>query len=334
MKLNPGRIKSEFIILALVIAGLTLLLLLRNPDRVKYELPKIPVVERETINRIEIQSAKGPVVLEKKAGEWRLQPSNHAVDTSRLNSALDALADLSLTTLVSSSRDFQRYGMDPDSAIHIKTFAGNEVVRSFILGNVASTYRHTFLKFPEDHRIYHASGSLRSHFEYSTKDWRDKTVLAFSIDEISEIGITAGKWSGTYVRQANIPETDSADDKAAAAGENMVAVVWKARDGRSIDAKNMDPLLRTLSELSCQEFIQPDPDLAGTPVVLSVSLKGNKEYRLQLQREQNGETTRYKGTSSLVSQPFEMPAYTAEDLIQKAEALFKPETAGDSNRDG
>ena len=77
--------------------------------------------------------------------------------------------------------------MDPDSAIHIQAFAGNEAVRSFMLGNVASTYRHTFLKFPEDHRIYHASGSLRSRFEYSTKDWRDKTVLAFPIAEISEM---------------------------------------------------------------------------------------------------------------------------------------------------
>ncbi|MBN1197553.1 MAG: hypothetical protein JXA62_09120, partial [Candidatus Aminicenantes bacterium] len=138
----------------------------------------------------------------------------------------------------------------------------------------------------------------------------------------------------TFVRKAKIPETERTKEEKAEAGENAAVVVWNALDGRSIDAENMDPLLRELSELSCQEFLQPDPDSTATTVALSVSLKGNKEYKLQLEREQNGETTRYTGTSSLVSQPFEMPAYTAEELIRKAEALFKTEKAGDSTRDG
>ncbi|HDP95592.1 MAG TPA: DUF4340 domain-containing protein [Candidatus Aminicenantes bacterium] len=331
MKLNFGRIRSEFVVLALVIIGLTLFLLLRNPDRVRYELPQIPMVEREAMDRIEIQSKKGQVVLEKKAGEWQLQPSNHAVDPSRLNSALDALVDLSLTTLVSSSKDFQRYGMDPDSAVQVKAYAGKEVVQSFILGKVASTYRHTFLRFPDDHRIYHASGSLRTRFEYSAQDWRDKTVLAFSKDEISEIDVTAGNWSGTFVRQAAAPRVK--DDEKNVAGSEMTSTVeWKSTDGHSVESKIMDPLLQSLSELSCQEFLQAEPDATGTTIALRVSLKGSKEYQLQLRQAQNGETTRYTGTSSMVAQWFVMPAYTVEDLTGKAEALFKPQAGGDSSR--
>ncbi len=321
---KSGRIKTEFAVLAVIIAGLTLLLLLRNPDRVKYELPEIPPLERSALDRIEIQSPKGKVVLQKESEKWRLQPSGHIVDETRINNALDALTSLELTTLVSRSGDDSRYGMEAESAIVVKAFAGDQSVRAFTLGKVASTYRHTFLRLPDDHGVYHAAGSLRSDFEYGAADWRDKSVLAFSPDEIFQLSVTAGDRNVTLDRSAAAAGMKSANREPAV--EEAVAVAWKTTDGREVDSKTMDPLLRSLAELTCSEFIRQDAYRKADDIVLAVTLKGDREYHLELRRGEEKDGKRYTGTSSAVSEPFQLEEYTADELIRKAEAVFTSAT--------
>lgn len=327
MKLFSGKIKTELTVLAVIIAGLTALLLLRDPDRLKYEIPQLPTVERQDVDRVEIQSEKGLIVLMRNEGKWRLKSSGHLVDGSKLNAALDAIADLNLTTLVSRSKDYARYGMDADGAIQVKAFVGETEVRAFILGKVASTYRHTFMRFPEDQRVFHATGSLRSRFEYGVDDWRDKTVLSFAPAEISELSLAMKKLTGTFQRNARPAATAEAKETPPEGPGQTPATVWIAKDGREVDSTRMDLLLQSLAGLSCQEFSQENPE---GQAVLTVTLKGSKDYHLELFRLEEGDSAaRFTGKSSAVSQPFVIAQYTAEELIRKVEAVFKSDkTAG------
>jgi len=326
MRPDSGKMKTEFVFLALVILGLTAVLLFRDRNRVKYELPDIPGIERMDVDRMEIQSNLGETVLERKDGKWKLQSSGYPVDSTKLNSALDSLVELKLTTMVSASKDFDRYGMGKDQAIRVKAFAGDSEVRSLTLGKVASTYRHTFLRLSNDDRVFHAAGSLRSRFEYAAAGWRDKTVLAFTPDTISSLDLQTEKQAAAFTRKAvSLGKTEKKDEKGEVPHESP-GIAWTKADGTRVTTAAMNDLLNSLASLSCEEFGNEMQDLDGLPIVLKISLKGDKDYHLEIRRRKENEKTRFIGTSSRVLQPFFLEEYTANDLINKAEELFKPET--------
>ena len=325
MKPDAGKMKTEFVFLALVIVGLTAMLLLRDRNRVTYELPQIPGVERVDVDRLEIQSPQGNVIIERREGKWKLRSSGYAADMSKLDSALDALVELKLTTMVSASKDYVRYGMGEDSAIQIKAFAGDREVRSLILGKVASTYRHTFLRLKDDERVFHAAGSLRNRFEFDSAGWRDKTVLAFTSDEISSLEVQSGELTAVFSRQAVPPENADKKDGKDMVPEESPASAWTTADGTQAKADIMADFLNSLASLSCESFIDGQKDVEDASIVLKVSLMGNKDYHLEIRSRKEGDKTSFIGTSSRVKQAFFLEEYTANNLISKAKELFNPE---------
>ncbi len=46
------KIKKEYVILVTVILALSLYLILRNPDRTLYQLPKVPDISKTNISKI------------------------------------------------------------------------------------------------------------------------------------------------------------------------------------------------------------------------------------------------------------------------------------------
>jgi hypothetical protein len=128
------KIKIEYVVLGALIVGLVLFMALRSGDRVQYRMPQIAAVEGEAINRITIEGGEGTVELEKRENAWRIQPQGWPADTAQVSQMVNAIADFSLTALVSEAGNYARYELDEGGRLRIRAFGGEGVLREFDLG--------------------------------------------------------------------------------------------------------------------------------------------------------------------------------------------------------
>ena len=93
--------KKEYIILIILIIGLGAYLGLKKDDQVHYELPTIPQVDTDRIDRVEISKADRLVVLnktEKSKGEkdWTVTDKKFPANPDDMEQMLDTLKEMKL----------------------------------------------------------------------------------------------------------------------------------------------------------------------------------------------------------------------------------------------
>ncbi len=159
------RSKKELIILVLIIAVAAGYLFLRQKDRLTYELPQLEKIDTQAVVKMTVTGPKGNLLLEKKAEQWQLMPQEHPADAPKIDAMLATIGNLTVTTVVSEKSNDARYDLDPDHRIEVTAWNDKEVVRQFSLGKAADTFRHTFVKLPEDNRIFHARDNFRDRFD-------------------------------------------------------------------------------------------------------------------------------------------------------------------------
>ena len=322
------KLKKEYIFIALAIVLLIGYLSVRQADRTEYRLPAIGKIAGSDITRIEIARQEATVVLEKKDAKWQIQPQAYPADSGKVTAMLDNLEKLSLTALVSESKSYSRYDLEPDKAIHVKAWAGEELKRDFQVGKPAPTFQHTFVRVGDAPEVYHAQQNLKTAFDQNADKLRDKIVLAFSMDEVTEIAITKeGKL--TTIRKSETapapaeptPAASGESPPADAPGARPVEVQWLTDQGKPADLSKMNRLLSALSRLSCESYLEGKSitDLSN-PIAIIV-IKGKKDYTLTVYAKTQQDATNYPASSSETGSVFTLSDRQAESLIADPEAL-------------
>ena len=102
------KIKKEYIILVLIIAALCVYLVMRSSDRALYQLPDVPQVSQKEITRLQITKGNTAIVINKQDSNWYIAPAGYTADTNKVKAMLDNVEKLTLTALVSESKDYNR----------------------------------------------------------------------------------------------------------------------------------------------------------------------------------------------------------------------------------
>jgi hypothetical protein len=310
------KVKKEYLVLLVIIVALSLYLVLRNPDRTYYQLPKVPDAKKADISKIEIIKNDTSVVLEKRDNRWRVSPQGYPADLDKVNGMLDALDNLTLTALVSEKKDYNRYDLNKDKAITVKAWTGNTMIRDFELGKTAPSYRHTFVKLAGDDRVYHARGNFRWNFDQTVDNLLDKTILSFDLHGIDEIRFTKGRESTTFSRKSPA-EDDKAGQKDAAqsSGAQKSDRVWQSAEGKRVDESKINPLLTTLSRLRCDRYVENRKKETYHDPIYTVTLKGEKEYTLSIFAKEGEASKQYPAISSESAYPFVLTEQQAEKIM-------------------
>ena len=172
-------IKKEYLILTAVMVALILYLALHRSNRTHYTLPKISSIPGKHISNIEFKKADGTVVLNKKDNIWNIGPKEYPADSDKIEDIINVIENLKVTALVSESKNYVRYDLNPDKKIHVRAWQGESMIREFDIGKPAATYQHTFVKLAKDPNVYHARGDFRQKFDPTVEDLRDRTFLLF-----------------------------------------------------------------------------------------------------------------------------------------------------------
>lgn len=317
---------KEYIILAVIILALIGYLVLHKGNQIQYQLPKLPKLADKNITRITLAKADKTIDLKKKDDQWVILPEGYPASKSKMKSIVDAVGSLSVSAMVSEGGDGYPYELDPKHRIVVTAFDGDKKIRSFDVGKVAPTYRHTFVQLPNDKHIYHAENNLRSTFDQTTAALRAKDVFAFDTSDISGIEITRGK-DTRHLKLTQPPVNVDASKTEAKTGktapQKQQKPEWTAANGKSVDQATVTKLLGQLSQLKCKSYIDGKKKTDYTDPIYTIKLVGEKDHILSIFDKTDKKAETYPAVTSDCAYPFSLSGYEAENIMKK---LLPPQT--------
>lgn len=313
------KVKKEYILLALLIISSVGYLVMQKTDRVHYTLPALEALDAEAISGIEILREGAVTKLTRHDASWRISPQNWRADQTRVSEMVGALAKLTVTELVSESKDYDRYQLDEGRKAVIRAYAGAEVRREFSIGKAAPTYNHTYVALPGDERVYLAGGDLPRLFAVQPSEFRDMLVLSLSPRDIERIEIRhRGKVS--TIAKSEVPPGDAVRE---AADDRAKVYTWKNGRGGTVEKADVDTFLAGLATVYCGEYLDDalkaglsDPE---TVIVMSAA-GGSTEHRLSIFPKTEGGAP---ALSSLSESPFVMPEYKMEEMEKSLNKILE-----------
>ena len=317
------RSKKELIVLLLVIAAAAAYLLSRQQDRLTYELPQLEKIDTQTVMKMTVTRPAGELLLEKKEGQWQLMPHGYPADATKIDAMLTTIGNLTVTTVVAEKSSDARYDLDPDHRLEVKAWDENKIVRQFSLGKAADTFRHTFVKLPDDNRIFHAKDNFRDRFDFTVAGLRSKQVLTFDPDEIISIQVARNDQTFEWMPI----ETKSADGDEKEKKTDSVVKEWKAADEKEADHTKLNQLLDRLAGLNCQSYLEPEDSAVSTPPVWSIDLKTTAtSYSFTIYPEITKEEEKlWPATASMVADPFLLADWQTKDIAEIVDYLTMPQ---------
>jgi hypothetical protein len=309
------KLKIEYIILAVVILGLSAYLLTRQTDRTLYQLPQLTPVAAKSISRIEINGPEGAIVLDRADDGWTIGERKYPADRAKISRMLETISGLSLTAMVSESGDYVRYDLTDEDKISVTAWAGATAERQFDIGKAGPSFRHTFVKLAGDERVYQAGNNFRNVFEQGVEDLRDKVVLSFAASDVREIRLTEGEEDLTLVRQETPVESGETQEGENAPTALEAKLVWRTSDGRNAVSAEVDELLAAVSQLTCEKFISDRTTADFKDPIYTLALEGQKRHRLAIFAKWNAADTSHPAVSSDSAYPFFLAEWTAKQLM-------------------
>ena len=322
------KIKKEYIILAVVIIALTVYLVMRSSDRTQYRLPDVPQAAAKDISRLQITRGQTTIIINKKDDKWYIAPDEFPADANKVKNMLNAVEKLTLTALVSESKNYNLYDLNEDKKLNVKAWQGEDLKRDFDLGKTASSFRHTFVRPAGDERVFHARGNFKNNFDFSVDDLRDKLVLALNPADIKLIQVIKDQQTLTISKSPAPVVVDNTEaEKKSDPGPGAKKSAWQAADGRPVEETAVNQLLNAVFDLRCEKFIIDRQKEDFTSPLFTLQLKGGQEYSLSIFAKTAEKDTDFPAVSSGSNYPFLLSGSLVDSImIDPSEILKTPAT--------
>ena len=318
------KVKKEYLILILIIIGLSAYLLMRSSDRTLYQLPELEALQQSEISKIEVKKDDESLILKKRDNQWYLEPAGYLADKTKVNEMLNVFEALALTALVSESKDYSRYDLDAEKRISVKAWQQSTLKRNFDVGKAASSFRHTFVRFNGDSRVFHARDNFRSKFDFTKEDLRDKTVLSFKVPDIQQVEVIKDALSMKLVR-SKAPVTPVAGQQQIenTAPATDVKLEWQTEDGQKGNDSKLNQLLTTLGDLKCADYINDRQKDTFSAPIYAVKLKGMQDHQLEIFAKLQTDDQKYPAISSGSNYPFWLTDNKIQQIMINPEEMIK-----------
>jgi len=309
------KVRKEAVILAVIIIGLSLYLILNKRDRNLYEVPELAPIPVAEISKLRFASAGDTIVMTRKAGNWVINDAAYPGDANKIKRVSELVANLKLATLISESKAYQRYELDDAHKIAVQVWQSGKLVREFDVGKTASSHRHTFVKLADDPRIYHAHENLRSQLAGDTDAFRDKRVMSFEKEQIKGVHIQKDDQQLTFKKEIKEAAEEDASTQSQQSGHEQEKYHWKDAEGNLADANKIDRLIKDMSDLKCQRYIDDKTKSDLSNPMVTLTLEGSETYALSL-FDKSDEDSDYPAISSQSDYPFLLSGWRADQVVK------------------
>jgi hypothetical protein len=254
-------------------------------------------VDSLAIDRIEIKSSAANVVLQKKGVEWFVEsPVSYKADQSNVATLIHSSKALHVSNVVSNKPDkYSVFQVDSTGTL-VKMYQNGAEKASFILGKSGSSYAELYARRTSSTEVALVNGASSYVFARPVKDWRDRTLLSVSRDQIKEIRYQYG--DTTFV----LAFKDSA---------------WTIGKDSTQDGV-VTTLLSSLSNIVADDFVDTLAKPASRPAA-QISFAGTQLTFFYVKGSE-----KYFVQSSASPQWFELQSWHANQLLMRKKDIVKP----------
>lgn len=312
--------KIEYIIPILIIIAISIYLFVQKSGKTHYTLPDIQKIEKNDISKVRIKKGDSIIALVKEDDKWFVGPKQFLADRSLVDEMLESIGGLTLSALVSESKNDSIYDLNEENRIEVEAYQKDTILRRINIGKPALSYRHTFVKLDNDHRIYHCQGNITNLFTKTIAELRDKEVLSIN-EEITELVLEKGKLKITVRKLSIPPSTDIQTKKdTQEKGSMEPEIKWVIDKDIQVKETEIDEIITTVSKLRCDNFIEDKTKEDFTSPDYTVSLKGIKTYSISIFDKTED---RYAAVSSQSKYPFYIAEWQAKKIMKELDSLKK-----------
>lgn len=312
------KAKVEYIIPILIIIAVSIYLFVQKSGKTHYTLPDIQKIEKNDISKLTVKKGDSNIVLVKENDKWFVGPKQFLADRTSVDQMLESIGSLTLSALVSESKNYFIYDLDEENRIEVEAYQKDKVLRRINIGKPALSHRHTFVKLDNDHRVYHCQGNITNLFTKTISELRNKEVMSID-EEITELTLKKAKAEIT-VRKRFIPP--SADIQTAKDKQEKESIEpqtkWMTDKDIPVKETEIGEIVTTLSKLRCDSFIEDKKKEDFVSPNYTISLKGIKTYTISIfDKTEN----RYSAISSQSKYPFYIDEWKVKKIMKELDSL-------------
>ena len=197
--------RNTWILLAVLalLAVVTILVLNRPGEQSSPGFLEEPLVRFDSaaVDRLEITSAQGRVVLARQGSRWMVEePLSAPADEAVIGTAIGKSASILLKSLVSSNPQKQFLFQVDSTATLVRIFDHGTERAAFRVGKLGTSYRDTYVRREGSDDVYLADGVLTYVFAKPTRDWRDKSIFRTDQAAIQSVDFRYGDTTFTLTK--------------------------------------------------------------------------------------------------------------------------------------
>ncbi|MCD6430417.1 MAG: DUF4340 domain-containing protein [Deltaproteobacteria bacterium] len=306
--------KKEYILLVVAILGLGALLFYQKKGRTNYQLPELSVLE-EAADRLVLEKDGQLIELRLADGKWVVGSQQYRANTVRVEKMIAEIKGLKLTALISEKENYQLYELTPEKKLKVALYSADQLLRELQIGKNSASLQQTYVMFKGDPKVYQALGNLKSNFFTTIAELRDKKVLKIAGEKLAGLEkivlqrqVDGNNQILSMVKVNLEPVNGAKTDQAPVAG-------WQQENGVPVAADAVAELLKNLSDLQCEGFIEDRQAAAFSDPFYRVVVRGaGEEFSLDLLAPEEG---KYPALSSQSYYPFWLPGWRAEKVVKE-----------------
>jgi hypothetical protein len=202
------KINNKVLVIGLaVLVGIFVISrLFRSPKlegNIRKELVKLDTADISEIRMTTSGEQPKLVKLVREGNAWKAvqEDKSYPADKSALTSLLSTVADLNAVRMVSRKKDnWDSYNVGEKST-NVSVYTGGSVEAEFRVGKTGFNQApggqqqfgrqgieaFTYVRMADEEEVYMVNGFLEATFNRSINDWRDKSFLRFSADDVTRI---------------------------------------------------------------------------------------------------------------------------------------------------
>jgi len=262
------------------------------------------VVDSANVDKIEIVTNKGKIVLVKAGGVWKQsEPVDYPVTANFVPAAVENLKNFTLSSIVSTNPTrLDTYGFNDTNKAAVTVFEKGQNKGTFIMGNSGIGASQTYIKRPDNNVVFLADNLLRLNFVKENLDaFRDKFIMSIPTGSIKSIDFSLPGESYRILK-------DSVNRFSI--GSDTIAFT------------NMEGYLNLLQNMNTQDFYAGSLDTVKN-FTASIKVDADKPYELNFLKV-NAEVPYYLLRTTNKNQIFKFDEALANSFLKrKAEFLAK-----------
>jgi len=285
-------------ILTIILASLivaTVLVLQQPGEQSSSGEPMATLVDYDSaaIDRMEIVSSNGHVILEKDGDNWNItSPIRYLVAEYLGTRAVGSGRTIKLKGLVSSNPGKQTLFKVDSTGILVKFYERDIEKASIRIGKATTSFTETYVRREGSDDVFIADGMLASVFDRKPKDWRDKGIYRAPRESIADVKLHYGDTTISVLFRDSL---------------------WTV-DGDSTGEPTS--FIAALSKFETDEFV--DTAITTLPKLSAVIEVNGTAIRFF----QDKVTTKYFVQSTQSPQWFSIPLWKAKQVLKKRNDFF------------